>query len=264
MPAFVRAPAPGRALGFAAVGGSVLLPPAHPPASIAPVPDFRAACATASGAASTTCAVLALAAFDRARARESLGPLPLLPTRFARLDAAEQVLALVDLERTSRGLAPLAGLVVSLDGTASSAAAAGVDPHLNAGEPALSGVGPVLNWAGNLAMGTSNVLATTYDFLYVDGPGSANVGCTPLSSAGCWEHRANILGRYPDHSPSCSQGRRIWRLLGVAASAGPRVALGELFVAACGSGPPPLAVSWNAVARYLRGAGPLPARGGTG
>lgn len=130
-----------------------------------------------------------LANIDAARASEGVGPM-VLPSNFTELSPAEQLLVVIDLERTARGLPPMRGLTAVLDGVASQAVAEGQDPSL----PGVDGWRSV--WAG----GHASVLGTLYGWMYDDGwggpGGTTNVSCSGPGAPGCWGHRRAILGRY--------------------------------------------------------------------
>jgi hypothetical protein len=130
-----------------------------------------------------------LANIDAARASEGVGPM-VLPSNFVELTPAEQLLVVVNLERTARGLPPMLGLTEVLDQAADRAVALGRDPSL----PGVHGWRSV--WAG----GHASVLGTLYGWMYDDGwggpGGTTNVGCSGPSAPGCWGHRRAILGRY--------------------------------------------------------------------
>ena len=111
---------------------------------------------------------------------------------FARLNAAEQLLVLVDIERVSRGEAPVVGVSARLDRFAQEGAAARTDPALPSASdyPGATG-GFVANWAGALS-----ALDANYVWMYTDGWAGRltdNYDCTGPSASGCWGHRDNIL-----------------------------------------------------------------------
>lgn len=127
-----------------------------------------------------------LAAIDRARGREGLGPLR-LPRDFFSLTPVEQLFVLTDLERTSRGLWPLWGISATLDADARAGARAHTDPVYR-GDVA---------WGSNWASGTDPAQAM-WGWMYADGPGPGreNIDCPPGGGGGCWGHRHNVLGQY--------------------------------------------------------------------
>jgi hypothetical protein len=132
-------------------------------------------------------------AIDNARSQEGLGPIE-LPTDFASLTPAEQLFVMVDCERVDRGLTPIAGELVSLDGSAAAGAQAGQDPSVPS-----DGLGDLTVWAwvSNWAS-TDSDLEALYEWMYDDGLGSGNIGCTVTDQSGCWDHRDNILGLQND------------------------------------------------------------------
>lgn len=132
-----------------------------------------------------TCMAVALAAYNRARTREGLGPMT-LPTNFLALGPAAQLMVLVNIDRVDRGLPPVVGVSSALSGYAQAGADRGGDPDF----PAWAREGGS-NW-----FGAHSPLAAEYLFVYDDGPGSSNVDCTPGNQSGCWGHRRNILGHW--------------------------------------------------------------------
>ena len=181
-----------------APGGS-LLPPANPVYNIPPAPDFLWSCSEHVVDESTGCTDAALDAVDHARALEGLPPM-VLPTQWAALTPARQLFVVTNLERTARGLAPLAGESAALDQAAAVGAATGDDATPPAGFP-------VMHWGANWAGEIGNPLEVMYFWMYDDGPGSPNVTCGPGTASQCWGHRDNVL-----LSLSCSSC-----LIGVAA-----------------------------------------------
>lgn len=131
-----------------------------------------------------SCEVHARADIARARRREGLGPLS-LPSGFARLSSAEQLLAISDSERSGRRLAPALGLTSQLDATARAAALDEQDP-----------LGPDgYSWGSNWVGGVRSPLFADFLWMYDDGPGSGNSDCPRAGEPGCWGHRENILAR---------------------------------------------------------------------
>jgi hypothetical protein len=165
---------------------------------------------------SPQCAREALAAVDEARASEGLGPM-YLPRYYPHLTIPEQLLVVVDLEREARGLPIFVGLSKSLDSYAQAGAEAGGDP-----------VGPTgAVWGSNWAGGAPSALVSDWVWVYDDGPGGANVDCTPRATLGCWGHRRNVLGDY-GLSPAMGAGAYV---------GGGGASISALFV---GVPPPPL------------------------
>lgn len=198
-------------LATAVAGASGVVPPQNPTANVSAVPAYSIVnnksytvngplppCWTwsTSGrlvprATSPTCARDELAATNRAQSAEGLGAAR-LPQNFARLTAAEQLLVLVDIDRVSRGEAPVVGVSIRLDRFAQEGAAARTDPALpSASEyPGATG-GFVANWAGAIS-----ALDANYVWMYTDGWAGRltdNYDCTGPSASGCWGHRDNIL-----------------------------------------------------------------------
>lgn len=156
---------------------------ANPATSLAPSSAFVQACFTADPDDSA-CNAAALGDIDRARAGEGLGPLA-LPSDYSSLGTTAQLVAVANAERTSRGL-PALPENAKLDAMAQAGAVAGRDPS------GPNGYG----WGSNISWGYPTALAADFAWMYDDGPGSDNIGCTSASSSGCWGHRENILSRW--------------------------------------------------------------------
>ncbi len=219
-------------------GARALLPPHNPAANGELGPDFRAVCA-AAGRDSRRCWSAQIDAVDRARSAEGLGPLQ-IPSTVRRVTPAELLLAWTDEERISRGLPPVLGLVPALDGAAVGAARLGRDatvPFTANGDRVLAGGS---NWATDIAP-----LATGYDWLYEDGPGSVNQYCpAPGPAPGCWAHRDSILARLPT-------GPATWRVMGAAAVPWPPTGgiSDEEILASVRGTRPPLLFTWAEAVR---------------
>jgi hypothetical protein len=159
---------------------SVALGTADPSADTVPTPAYEQACYSATPSAS--CDSQALALIDSARGGEGLGPLD-LPTGYSSLSAPQQLFAVANAERTSRGLPAFSDLTAGLNTLALAGAEATQDPTGPAG----------VSWAANLAWGVATPLAADFEWMYDDGEGSSNVDCTPSDTSGCWGHRHDIL-----------------------------------------------------------------------
>ena len=153
-------------------------------------PSYWPTCSQA-GATSQACIDAVVAAINNARSLEGVVPM-VLPSGFASLSPAQQTFVVSNLERVDRGLAPVAGMVDSLNTLAATAAANDADPMLSTwtvGTFRANAWGSI--WAGDL-----NPLAADYDWMYNDGwspTGSINLDCTSATAAGCWGHRHVIL-----------------------------------------------------------------------
>lgn len=146
---------------------------------IPPTPAMVAACATTSVSA---CNSAALSSINFARRQEGLDPLA-LPANFASLTTNNQIVVITNAERTSRGLPALQGPQAPFDARARQGAAQREDPLGPSGQ----------NWVSNLAEGFVTPLQADYQWMYNDGPGGTNAGCTSTDRSECWEHRDNIL-----------------------------------------------------------------------
>ncbi len=154
-----------------------------PPHNVAPVPDFTRVCADGLDD-SPACLGAVVAAIDRARGLEGVGPM-VLPSGFARLSMPEQLFVALNLERVDRGLSAFGGLTAALNQNAQR----GAD---SAGDPPGAGPSYLLDdaeWAG----GSSNGLDAVYGWMYDDGFDSGNLDCLRRDAAGCWGHRKGIL-----------------------------------------------------------------------
>jgi hypothetical protein len=116
--------------------------------------------------------------------QEGLPPLA-LPSNWATLTGPEQLFVYTNLERTSRGEAPITNLVNTYDSDVQTGVQNDADPGLSS----FSNGNATSIWAGAFA----TPLGALYGWLYNDGPGGANLDCTTPTSTGCWGHRDNIL-----------------------------------------------------------------------
>ncbi len=166
-----------------------LLPPQNPVSNVAPTSSMYDSCVAASSSNVASCDRETVSAIDAARANEGVGPLT-LPIGYDQMPPNEQILVVSNLERTDRGLAPVAGLSSSLDTLAQLGAQNHTDPAFPSPFDGTSGGA---NWAS-----TSSVLFADFLFMYDDGPGpdGINLDCTSLNTSGCWGHRDNILGNF--------------------------------------------------------------------
>ena len=167
----------------------------RPPHNIAANPYFLDACET-NGGTSHDCVDLAVAAINRARAKEHprVGSL-VLPTNFRRLSPAEQTFVVINLERVDRGLRPLQGMVPAFNVLARLAAISQIDPTPS--NLLLQRLGAIRYrsiWARDYG-----VLASDYEWMYDDGYASdatSNRDCRYAGAAGCWAHRRAILATF--------------------------------------------------------------------
>jgi len=168
------------------VGWVTVSNPPPPAANIPPKPNFLRVCSTWSYDDSPACTHATLAAFDRARRAEGLPPLT-LPGDWTTLSPARQLVALVNDERTVRGLGALPPAAASVVHAAAVGAVAGKDPSLPAS--------PGRTWGAVWAGGAGSPLEAVYLWMYDDGPGpgAVNVACPRVGASGCWGHRDVIL-----------------------------------------------------------------------
>ncbi|HEV7148839.1 MAG TPA: hypothetical protein VGN48_17750 [Pedococcus sp.] len=195
-PAPATATAPTPTPSTAAIPGMTRVP--DPRGNIAPSPEYRMACwanGNPAGQQSTACRTQVLAAINHAHAVEHIRAIT-LPANYWSLPAAQQVFVIDNLERVSRGLHPVQGLVSQLSTAAQYGAAHNVDPrvpswHLTNGAAVTHG-GAI--WAGDY-----NTLDADYSWMYMDGWGgsraaTSNLDCTYAAARGCWGHREVMLG----------------------------------------------------------------------
>ncbi len=122
---------------------------------------------------------------DVGRIDEGLGPL-ILPANYTSLTLPEQNLAIVNLERTTRGLPAEYGLKTCMDQDAQTGSNTNSDPVPTNCSPPLNGYAS--NWAS-----TTTALESDFLLMYDDGLNSPNIDCTQANTSGCWGHRDNIL-----------------------------------------------------------------------
>ena len=125
-----------------------------------------------------------------------------LPPEYEDLDVVEQLVVVANAERGPRGLPAWHGPDHALGQLAVQAVASGQDPAGPAGT----------TWASNLATGVLTVLQADYEWMYNDGPGGINRGCTTTDPSECWSHRANILSPWAGAIGAAEQptgGRRL-------------------------------------------------------
>ena len=140
-------------------------------------------CPYQSKKVTAACLKHALKDFNRARAKEGLGPMK-LPANFLAMSAKKQLRALTNVDRVDRGLKKMGAVSANLNPYTQPAANQGGDPHF----PPWTQQGGS-NWASTL-----NPLWTEYLWMYFDGPDAGiNLDCGQTGHPGCWAHRKNIL-----------------------------------------------------------------------
>jgi hypothetical protein len=163
--------------------GAAIVPPQNPPANVVPAPGYNGPCG--SVAQPNPLCASGLATIDGDRQAEGVGPIS-LPNNYLSLTPQEQIFVLANLERIDRGLPPVAGLAGGLNASAQAGAANSTDP----------GFPPYASSGGATYASTSSIIAADYMWLYDDGWGSVNIGCTSPTASQCWDHRDIILGSY--------------------------------------------------------------------
>jgi hypothetical protein len=174
---------------FAMAGGARADSAGTDPGSNYPAPALPPACEAPTSAA---CMAATVGVLDQARA--NLGqPRYSLPADFVSLTPAEQAFVLTNLDRLQYGLAPVPGLTAALSANAMSGVHQDADP-----QPAAPNY---LAWTANWAGGFTNMPLAYEAWMYDDGPGSANLDCTPSHTTGCWGHRQDVLYRFDTSGP---------------------------------------------------------------
>jgi hypothetical protein len=163
------------------------VPPANPTSNVTASPDFAAICRQ-DGNQSGPCLSAVAQATTTARAGEGLGAMA-LPSNFGALTAGEQLFVLTDIERVDRGLPAVVGMVQQLNDDAQAAAGSNADPTPSSLPPGTTSVAWASNWAEAAGPQGSN-----FNWMYDDGPGSGDLGCTTTNPGSCWGHRDNELG----------------------------------------------------------------------
>jgi hypothetical protein len=163
--------------------GAAIVPPDYPYVNISPAPGYDGPCG--SVAAPNPSCPAGLVTIDGDRAVEGVVPMS-LPTDYSSLTPQEQTFVLTNLERVDRGIAPIAGLAAGLNGLAQ----AGADSFTSPTVP------PYGSGFGSTYSSTTSLIQSDIMWLYEDGYGGANAGCTALHAPGCWIHRQINLGQY--------------------------------------------------------------------
>ncbi len=248
----VSAPATGRTHARDAGGAAAgIVPPQNPSESLSPSPNFLSdgSCQHTTLDDSQACNADVVKAIDNARSvLEGMPSLSLNLSAYDAMTVPEQIFVITDLERTDRGLAPVAGLTTQLDTVAQTGATDGTDPELSSST--LTGGATVTSWASIWAGGTANPLGSDYYWMYDDGPGSPNGSCTTPTSPGCWGHRDAILGTFA----TCGQAEQYMGAGDAATGSGYSPSLAAIVVGACGPTPSDVVFTW-AQAESLLGSG---------
>lgn len=230
-----------------------ILPPSNPPKNLPPDPNYLASCKSRSLDDSKGCNSVALQAIDNARTTEPLGPLVFDLADLLKLSVPEQQFAVVNLERTSRGLAPVPYLTTQADGLAQVGADDSGDPTVPAGVLTLAGGATIFDWAANWAGGTESALGSDDSWMYDDGPGGPNLACAKAGDQGCWGHRDNILTNFDGELAAleCPADRRQVVMGAGNALESYGESFAELFVAACGKAPTGAVYTWAEAAKAI-------------
>jgi hypothetical protein len=220
-----------------------ILPPKNPPKNLAPNPYFYRFCAGGALDDTVACNAKVLLAIDHARATEPLGPLRFDLQKFLRLNVADQLFVIANLERVSRGEPPVSALTTQLDRVAKAGAVADRDPELSVSR--LSGGAEMFGWGSNWAEGTESALGADDVWMYDDGFGSANFDCRSVHAAGCWGHRDNVLRAWQRYLVGCpAANQRLVMGAGYSRSSHFGPSFAEIFVVACGPKPTGEVFTW--------------------
>ena len=240
MAAAVAVPAADR-VATAALAG--IVPPTNPPKNLPPNPNFYEFCAGGALDETVACNSKVLLAIDHARSAEPLAPLQFNLQKFLRLGVPDQLFAIADLERVSRGEPPMSALTTQLDEVARAGALAGKDPEPSAERlsggarcPAGARTGPR---APRAPSGPTTSGCTT---TATAAPTSTAARRTPQ---GCWGHRDNILRAWQHNLAGCtSAASHLVMGAGYARSSRFGASFAEIFVAACGPKPAGEVFTW--------------------
>jgi hypothetical protein len=234
--------------------GDGLVPPQDPSKSLAPSPNFLydGSCKESTLDDSGTCNTDVVEAIDNARSSlETMPSLSLNLSAFENMTVPEQIFVITNLERTDRGLAPLAGMTTQLDDVAQTGAAANTDPHLSSST--LTGGATVTSWGSIWAGGTANPLGSDYYFMYDDGTNSPNGDCQTGSESACWGHRDVMLGTFT--SGGCSQPEQYMGTGDTSSGSSYGPAFAGIVVGACGATPTDVVFTWAQAEQELKGSG---------
>jgi hypothetical protein len=224
--------------------------------SIPPSPQFLipGVCGDDVANDTATCTETVLKAIDNARKAE---PLPNIPgvfsiTNFDKLTGPEQVFAITDIERTARGLAPIAALTDQLDAIAAYGASHQTDPSTRIPLRLTKG-GLATAYGSNWAEGTADAIGSDYYWMYDDGLNSPNSSCTSRDTKPCWGHRENILFNYANGA-YCPAGSKPTMYMGAAeVTSGVRwsPSITEIMVNDCGMMPNDRNFTWPDVQKLI-------------
>ena len=206
-------------LTAAPVAADGILPPANPASNITP----------SSGDW--------LSSIDAARAQEGVGTMDISESALGSLPPAEQMFAVVNVERMDRGLPPINDMTSQLDSYAQAGANGNTDPPIPS---SVTNGGPI-TFGGSLWAGAGSVLADDYYMMYDDGYGGAattNFACSLTTPAGCWIHRDIILNQFG--------GCPVPPVTSMGAASSASGAIAALLVSSCGQ-PSDVTVTWGQV-----------------
>ena len=244
-----------------------IVPPSNPPSNLPGNENIPGCQASPVWSYPTTpitspaCTSAALARLRIDRAAEGLGPV-VLPSNWGSLTAPEQMFVMTNLERTARGLAPIAGLTAPLDAAATLGAAHGIDPFpctaltQTSSSSFTCAAGTELpvtgTWRSIWAAGQPSPITADMAWMYNDGWGGSraatvNSDCTGPTAPACWGHRDAILGSY--QCPYCYAGAALDPTGWGSTAGGGFASYAEMFTSY--ATPQPTVFSWASELPYL-------------
>lgn len=150
-------------------------------------PDPSSNYAADPSCSGSQCLADAVRILDEARA--NLGQPPYsLPTNFDQLSAVDQAFVLTNLDRKLYGLPLITGVTDELNAAAAAGVQSANDP--STGDPSIRA------YTSNWGEGYEDMALAYEDWMYDDGPGSANLDCSSLTPSGCWSHRHSVLWEF--------------------------------------------------------------------
>jgi hypothetical protein len=230
-------------------------PPKNPSKSLPPSPAFVSSSSCIGAKDDSACNTVVLKAIAHARSvLESMGGMRFNLTAYDKMTRPEQLFVTANLERQGRGIPTIYELTTSLDTLALAGAKLNRDPPFWAGGKALPGGGVWIQQGGNWAGGYDNPLGSDYGWMYDDGLGSPNGGCTKANPTECWAHRDNILGTYATLA-RCGGGK-YETVMGAANTNTTlyKASEAQIFVGVCGPMPTDAVMTWSH-AKLLLGLG---------
>jgi hypothetical protein len=208
-----------------------ILPPGNPAANIAPDSGDW------------------LSAINDARSQEGVGSMNVSEASLASLPIDQQILTVVNAERTDRALPPIEYVTSQLDAYAQGGANAGNDPTFPS---SVTGGAPITFGGSIWAGGLTSVFEADYYWMYDDGysgSSTTNSACSLASQSGCWGHRDIMLHQFA----SCPTGPPILSMGAAFSSSGYAAgSIAAIFVSSCAP-PTDITTSWGQMANSVQG-----------